>query len=583
MINSNTLVAPLERSVALFEDPNCEELPDELLEAVGPLFGEENFPLFAGYCDRIETNENKVLALADVVDFYMVNDGSFGFEPPELSDLSERIWESLNPLKAHLQQPDDASTKALGVVMELCNHGPLNGGERDCTLSISFPSRFGLVLWDRMDITLRHPVIAYQDLSLYADTAVYAYEPRVAPKPEPALYRYHPERFRAYHDFCDWLRRYFDLQIDKRSGLPTLDQMNQIGRHLLEEMNQKAIKEIPLRPRLAQTASSSQAMDAMISLAMKWGRYVQSGRQIFDFPPSMVDMFKETDVEDIPLNMIRMPYTCQYLYFGPQAELELEPGWFIDGAYVERFVEDGDFAVTVTACPTDHSLSRLWPGYPEPYFSQGFLERFRTTDLGTAVDEVLAEELAGHNKRINEVPDSKDITAEVAREAAAAGEMIPEGVQMVDKSGVNSRVRLDTTSRRFPIYRAALRLVVNALCYMTAYPDDVEASWPDGTPERLKAQTASGKFKEARNAKSKLEALGYVPVHFCGRAWTHAAAPSAGTGRKGVATHWRRGHWKRQPHGEGRKLRKLIWIMPTLVGREDPASSDPLGHVYLMS
>ena len=30
-------------------------------------------------------------------------------------------------------------------------------------------------------------------------------------------------------------------------------------------------------------------------------------------------------------------------------------------------------------------------------------------------------------------------------------------------------------------------------------------------------------------------------------------------------THWRRGHWKRVAVGEGRKMRKIVWIQPTLV------------------
>ncbi len=33
-----------------------------------------------------------------------------------------------------------------------------------------------------------------------------------------------------------------------------------------------------------------------------------------------------------------------------------------------------------------------------------------------------------------------------------------------------------------------------------------------------------------------------------------------------VRMHWRRGHFKNQPHGEGRALRKLIWIEPYLAG-----------------
>lgn len=33
--------------------------------------------------------------------------------------------------------------------------------------------------------------------------------------------------------------------------------------------------------------------------------------------------------------------------------------------------------------------------------------------------------------------------------------------------------------------------------------------------------------------------------------------------------HWRRGHWRQQPHGEGNKLRRLIWIKPARVNKED--------------
>lgn len=38
------------------------------------------------------------------------------------------------------------------------------------------------------------------------------------------------------------------------------------------------------------------------------------------------------------------------------------------------------------------------------------------------------------------------------------------------------------------------------------------------------------------------------------------------TARAGVRTHWRRGHFRNQAHGEGRAQRKIIWIQPVLVG-----------------
>lgn len=45
--------------------------------------------------------------------------------------------------------------------------------------------------------------------------------------------------------------------------------------------------------------------------------------------------------------------------------------------------------------------------------------------------------------------------------------------------------------------------------------------------------------------------------------------------------HWRRGHWRRQPFGEKRALRKLIWVMPVMVQHGGEGEAD--GHLYLVS
>jgi len=99
-------------------------------------------------------------------------------------------------------------------------------------------------------------------------------------------------------------------------------------------------------------------------------------------------------------------------------------------------------------------------------------------------------------------------------------------------------------NRRHPVYRSALQLV-NALCYITAYPDDITSVWPEGTPLSLKEKADSGRGKEAMRAKSKLAALGYVPVHVCGqRIEEQRNRIGIATLDHGhVASHWRRGHW----------------------------------------
>lgn len=45
--------------------------------------------------------------------------------------------------------------------------------------------------------------------------------------------------------------------------------------------------------------------------------------------------------------------------------------------------------------------------------------------------------------------------------------------------------------------------------------------------------------------------------------------PGGGTGRKATSRWWVRGHWRQQPWGKGRKLRKPIYIEPHTAGAKD--------------
>lgn len=580
------LDAELESWIAALERDPDAEIDTASIARLAPIFGEAHFPHLLALCHRIETVDKKVVALARLFDAHVSNGGEDDFRTAGIRKLTDAVEESIAALSEHRAAtagPGGAPPRCQ-IGIETINHGLNETGQRDCTLRIDvLDPRVGPYLWDRFEFSCESPVLLFAQLADLAEHVAYGFEAKVAPQPEAPLYRYHPERFRAHHGFCEWLRRFFDRQVDKRSGQPTLEQLNEITRHIVEELNSRAAAERPLRPRLISVPNPTAPVHAAVRLAVLWGRYLKSGREIFDFPPAMVDMFRETDVEDIPLGMIRMPYAAQYLFFGPQADLEIEPGWLIDGAYVERLDDEGAFTITATACPIEHSWSTHWPGEPEPYFSQDFEARHRAMDLGTAVDEVLAEKLAVYRKEVEGGPDSEDLTAEMSAAFAEQGEEFPEQIRLVNRTRYNSNERLATETHRFPVYRAALRLIVNALCYITAYADDVEAAWPEGTPEPLRLKTTAVKFKEARNARSKLEALGYVPIHFCGREFTRRSSPEPTEPGRHVAVHWRRGHWKRQPYGEGRQLRKLIWIMPVRVGKTQTGESEPPGHVYLVS
>jgi hypothetical protein len=124
-----------------------------------------------------------------------------------------------------------------------------------------------------------------------------------------------------------------------------------------------------------------------------------------------------------------------------------------------------------------------------------------------------------------------------------------------------------------------LKLIINGLCYLTAYPEDIETGWPEGTPPALLEKIdRAAKPKDVQRAMSKLTSKGYIKVHFCGKSLSKRT--DVPTGQE-VASHWRRGHWRNQPHGHRLTSRKLIWIMPVLV-RKDRQSPEGPGRVYLV-
>jgi len=438
----------------------------------------------------------------------------------------------------------------------------------------------GPVVWDRWASDVDDPVMAYADIGCLFNDPDYRCELKTAEKPAPPLYRYHPERFKAYRDYAEPVGKLYRQRVDPATGMLTIDQLNEIAQHMSIEMNQRSLR-FP-RKRKESHPQPSLVIEAEETLATAYGRFVQAGRQIIDFPPALTEMLAETDIDDIPLNSINLPYASQYLYFGPQPSLEIEPDWLVDGAYVEQRGASGDVRFTVTAVPHEQALSAQWYLFPEVEYTQDFVGEFRSMDLATAIDTVLSSRLAELMKR--RAGTGGDITATLEEAATESGMALPAGVSVVDVSPTLAAVRDDITRRRHPVYKAALQLVVNALCYVAAYPEDIDTVWPEGTPDSLKQKALHGKGKEQMRAKSKLTALGYVPVHICGKRVaeqrTHQGIPAHAHGS--VATHWRRGHWRNQVHGPARSLRKLIWVMPVVVGSRH-ADEPEAGHVYLVS
>lgn len=276
--------------------------------------------------------------------------------------------------------------------------------------------------------------------------------------------------------------------------------------------------------------------ESMIGLGMlELDRY---GSRLVHIAPELVEAFLHSDTDEITLEDLHIPFTTFYLHLGRQASLPFNQGTvYLQGALVRRIANQG-LRITLTGDWVQNPPED-WRLRNEEIYDL----MFRAPTLQLPVKEAIATAL---------VEDKADIEAKLQMQQRQQAD--PEFnalAQDMIHNLENSRSAL----------AAACNVIVNTLCYLTGYAEDVEETWPQGTPDRLARQAETGTLIEQRRAKSKLQALGFTRILSVGRQFAMADAnPDAP-----MSPHWRRGHWRRQAHGPRRSLRKLLWIKPSRV------------------
>lgn len=450
------------------------------------------------------------------------------------------------------------SACALAVRIDSVADGPVFG---DVEVR-SFSPQAGWFVWDRIAFTGES--LAGVALALYGVAHGITCEIRAKPAnfiPGP-LFDFHPERFKDSRRYARRAR-----QFHSSGGLPTFDTIKAVMNLVVLEMNDR-FGEFTRREKLARPTHATVRMEAEEVLAMAWLKYVGAGKQIFHIPTHMSEMLRATDADDIPVAMIRLPYGSLFLHFGSQADLEVDPQWFIDGCYVEYHPDVPLLSFTFTAQPRDPARMAEWHSFGEPVVVLHLAKEAFSHNLATAVDHAVAERMKSLREELAQ--GDEDITA-------------PDGVRVKRVSGSRAANQIALVEQRRHTMHDALQLAVNALCYLTAYPDDIKEEWPDGTPITLRRAAEEGSPNQRKRASQELTRIGFTRIKVCGGALRQALPPQAGSpahGHGSVCTHWRRGHWRRQVHGEGRALRKLIWLMPTLVNPGSQEADEVIGHIY---
>jgi hypothetical protein len=300
-----------------------------------------------------------------------------------------------------------------------------------------------------------------------------------------------------------------------------------------------------------------------------FGYYADAGRVIFDVSTALSDSLTHTDIGDIPCGEVPFIARAFYLHFGaltsPDGEYVDEAGLpLVEGAFVqhlpgERFIVD--FA----------SFS-----FGDEYFAD---REHGDELLGVSIDfsDPSLTVLSALSAAVKRIEENHKVMA--AQAAEMQEKVLREYGELVRVPTMGERL-----THYLPVLSRAMHLVINTLFYIASEPEDVAADWPPDAPDALLTivRDESAKPGSRRTAVNTLNNQGYIKVQFVGRRYasTTAAAEVAEAVRTGrtMPTHMRRGHWRRQPYGPERSLRKMVLIAPVLVNPQRAAESP--GRIY---
>lgn len=378
------------------------------------------------------------------------------------------------------------------------------------------------------------------------------------------MFRYHPDRYRHTRPFSKQLVSQYQTLVGQEP--PTDKDFREISSMIMKKY-QSDIMVLPFEERPAD----SRFISKELSYAFHYAAFYAHGKNIFHFNPQITELFRYTNVDDVPLNMLKLPFRAIYLSFGKQNNLNLwKTGYYVDGAYIVNLREDIPIQIIVSTIRDDinYNDKQGWIRNMDKYYYAAIKNDGTFKTVGESIKDFFDKELLTLQNRKKSNEDSSGIYSINGKD-----------YNVVDIHKVTAAKSLREVEGGIDVFNDTLRLIVNGLCYISSQEKELETRWPEDTPvEYLEKMRNSSKPRALQKARSELAALGYTKVHFCGDSYRKQNNNSSQIPRDSKNTHWRRGHWRNQAYGSGYSEHKLIWIMPVLVRGE---LNEPIkGHIY---
>jgi hypothetical protein len=285
----------------------------------------------------------------------------------------------------------------------------------------------------------------------------------------------------------------------------------------------------------SEAAIAAQEMQGVLA----WGDWAMNGKRIFSIKESLAHAFEHSNVSDMHIADVLPEDGPLYLNFEGtlQEPIALDDNTFFEGAYVLYAKGVSTRIVLCARMPGGYTALVRW----RERYDLRIPAKYLNSSADEAIDFALADDL---------------------EDLRNAGVLLAERGER--RGGKSVAMLTQRMAQGHAAYKKALRLILNALAFIKGYPMDRRDAWPEKTPARLLNQATRGTAKEQARGVSKLWELGFVPVTYLGESFAQTLIRT--TCSPEMRVHWRRGHWRNQPHGPAFSLRKLIWLQPVIVG-----------------
>ena|GEM_PF-1502312 len=341
--------------------------------------------------------------------------------------------------------------------------------------------------------------------------------------------RPYPVQFRSQGAIDAWTRALGKSEVWQRWQDPST-LCWQIRQEVLRQL-ERVESLAPVAGEMAQVVADDQRRLAVeISTNLKY--HLNRG-MVIEATAALETLLTNSDVDlSLPMSMVVPPYQAQYLRFGEVAMRYLK----VPASQAPDRCFDGVFCFLTPHAATCASGTTSW-----------------------------TLELVFASKRQDRYSGYVSLLGETDRGSTTVGEWL---------SGVLLAVNRQSEGEFHQPMHAAVSYVVRVFLYMAlAQARVVKHTEYD---DALQRAAGLGNRKRAKLLQRSASLYNSILV---GPESLPSTAAAGGTGH-GVAAHWRRGHFRMQPHGAGNQQRKLVFIAPVLVHAEYLQGEVPAPRSY---